>query len=140
MAITTMRSRIQVGIEIYGSRLTLPRAWTIPVDVSYHFDLGGAVTVGGHTGPRFALDGGRTFGWNVGADFQDHHLFNAWTSRDLDYSLDATQLGDQVFYGVSVGVFMPRAHFWASSKKLPDPARSCVYVGMKPHPIRRSTR
>lgn len=103
---------VGIGFDSYGP--ATPRAWTVPIDVSYHLD-NVRTTYGAHAGPRFTVDGDRKFGWNVGLDIraQRQLTHDDWFDpRDLVLSLDANRIGDSVFLGLSLAVGNQHGYSW----------------------------
>ena len=103
---------IGLGFDAYGP--STPRAWTVPLDVEYRID-DRKVAYGVHAGPRFTVEGERSFGWNAGIDLRAHDLIGhegRFDPRDLVLSFDAARIGEGVFVGLTVGVGNQRGHTW----------------------------
>jgi len=103
---------VGIGLDSYGP--ATPRAWTVPLDASYHLDVR-RTTYGIHAGPRFTLEGDRAFGWNVGVDIRGQSLLcheGRFDPRDLVLALDANRIGDSVFVGLTLAVGNQRGHYW----------------------------
>ncbi|MEO8554732.1 MAG: hypothetical protein ABI678_32365 [Kofleriaceae bacterium] len=101
-----------VAVDAYGP--ALPRAWTLPLEVSYH-RIQAHASYGIHAGPRFALDDARELGVNAGLEYRRKDLFcdeGRFDPRDLLIGVDVTRLADATFIGLSVGIGNPRSHHW----------------------------
>ena len=102
-----------LAVDAYGPEL--PRAWTVPVDVTVQFDDHSHHGFGVHGGPRFSITGDRGAGANVGLEYRlrDHFCEQGrFDPRDLLISVDANWVADHTFVGLTVGFGNPRGRQW----------------------------
>jgi len=103
-----------VVADSYGP--TLPRAWSLPIDVAFHNRFSERYTFGVHAGRQVALDDVRSSGWNAGVDLRTKNVLGEegrFHPRDVVVGLDVTRLADSTFVGVTIGVGNNRQlHWW----------------------------
>jgi len=103
-----------VATDSYGP--TLPRAWSLPIDVAFHNRFNERYTFGVHAGRQVALDDVRSSGWNAGVDLRTKNVLGEegrFHPRDVVVGLDVTRLADSTFVGVTIGVGNNhQLHWW----------------------------
>jgi len=103
-----------VVTDSYGP--TLPRAWSLPIDVAFHNRFDERHTFGVHAGRQVALDDVRASDWNAGVDLRTKNVLGEegrFHPRDVVVGLDVTRLADSTFVGVTIGVGNDRQlHWW----------------------------
>jgi hypothetical protein len=99
--------------DSYGP--TIPRAWSLPLEVALHHRADATYTWGLHASRQFALDDARASGWAAGIDLRAKKVLcdeGRFHPRDVLVSLDVTQLADSTFIGVTIGVGNARQLHW----------------------------
>ncbi|CAN5668566.1 hypothetical protein BH11MYX1_BH11MYX1_51770 [soil metagenome] len=102
-----------IGIEVSAFGSIAPRAWTLPLDLAYHYDATQR-TYGVHAGPRFTVAGERRFGWQVGVDLRvavASHETRFYPS-ELVISLDVTRINEAVAFSLTLGAGNERGRQW----------------------------